>query len=267
MLEEPAPEAELPFDVERDITPEDWKRIEPFLAESREKGEWGFFAWRASAMKLLFPKRVEELGLDNEAWAGTKKQLEQYRYSDDMTGRSVFYHLAANMKVLFPERTDELKLDEETWENMRSDLRSNLEKPLTWSLEYHHLYYMALLFPEKMNELLNDKVRNVAVESFKEDLKRGLVLMVERGAQLRVILGELTSQQLGFGPEEWREMTDSLEDSRIGKPVSFLFDATHMKILAAEKVEVTDKGLEINMRRKKDSLTTAAAEMPEQRNF
>ena len=47
----------------------------------------------------------------------------------------------------------------------------------------------------------------------------------------------------------------------------FSLQAMKMKILAAEKVEITDKGLEISMPEKKEPLIDKIPPMPEQRKF
>jgi hypothetical protein len=68
----------------------------------------------------------------------------------------------------------------------------------------------------------------------------------------------------------WKGMRDELEnirnssDSEKWERLSSL--AMNMKILAAEKVEVTDKGLEITMPEKREGLESAPA-LPETKQF
>ena len=66
----------------------------------------------------------------------------------------------------------------------------------------------------------------------------------------------------------WKGMREDLEKEKSKKiKLSFLSRAMRMKVLAAEKVSVTDKGLEINMRKDKAPLSSEVTPLPETKQF
>lgn len=96
----PESAAKAVFDLERDVTQEDWEGLQTALEKCRGKA-WNSFFGCATTMALVAPQRKEELGLNEEAWRQFNgiKNLMSYTFP--------FFEAVA---ILFPERRDELQI-------------------------------------------------------------------------------------------------------------------------------------------------------------
>jgi hypothetical protein len=214
MLEEPAPEAELIFDPERDLTEKDWEGMEEWLNECREFNNWDGFSRQAMAMRILDPER--DLFITEKDRDGMKVMLVQYGTIEG--DWPTFAWQAAAMKTICPgikfKATDEAK-----WQELKDGLpKMKNGKDPHWSSFARRIHdYFEYQSPQRA-----------------ESEKRRL------------------DEERDGGFPSW--------------PL-FTLNAMLAKVASIGRLKVTDKGLEINMKKKKESLTTAAAEMPEQRNF
>ena len=84
--------------------------------EKYRNTDWYDFSYLAQCMKLLFPNRQAELGLDDLAWQEMRKKLEEYRNTDWY----YFSYLAQRMQILSAE---------EAYINDQGELVINMRKP------------------------------------------------------------------------------------------------------------------------------------------
>jgi len=112
------------FDVDQDITAEDWQRMLGELQKCRKGERWGAFAWRAIDLTILFPDRKGELGLDDVAWEAMLSELRRHREQPDWAS---FAWQASRLAILFPDWKDELGLEEADWDGMLGQLRRHRE--------------------------------------------------------------------------------------------------------------------------------------------
>ena len=97
---------ELPFDIEKDVTEEDWIAIQQKLEECRKNNQWERFSYLAKSVKVTDP--LIDLNLDQTTQEGMEKDLEPWLerfkssavpYQADTTWRH-FFPMAMNMKIL-----------------------------------------------------------------------------------------------------------------------------------------------------------------------
>lgn len=94
-----------------DVAKRIWKYgIERLKNDKKDGGAWSDFCTCAYDMKILFPDKSREFGLDEEAWQGVKHELNECRKYKLWES---FFKRAEAIKALFPEKVDEICLDEE----------------------------------------------------------------------------------------------------------------------------------------------------------
>jgi len=250
------------FDPERDISKEDWEKIKEDLEKMRENKDWRNFSELAKNAVILFPERKKELHLDEEVWKTLKELWEE---NPEELNWFYFSSKAITIRSLFPERIDELNLGEGVWEKMKEGLevwRTNKN----WLRFFSQAVGMMFFSPEKTEELnLNEEAwkaeremleyyqdKNLSkdfgyIYSHLENIKQAIILFPEKVRELGLLNEDI-----------WNEIKGVMEDRRPSDPEGFknsdIFTrwAVAMKILAAEEVKVTDKGLEITMRKPKE---------------
>ena len=92
-------------------------------------------------MKSLFPERIAELGLDEEAQQETKQQLDILCQGKNWWSIS---EQAVRTKTLWPEKTAELGLDEEAWQGMKRELEILRQKE-EWEEFFKQVMEMKIL--------------------------------------------------------------------------------------------------------------------------
>ena len=274
-------EPELEFDIEKEIGEGNWQKMKEDLEEYRKIikiGNRGFVR-AAAEMKIIFPGRVSELGLDSNTWEDLKKGLSTARKKSAGSGFSNEY--LYNMKILFPEKSTELGLNEITWKTMKNDLdkarikREKLEKErkerVNWGSVLQGAKTLKILFPEHASELGLDEEAwegmKTTIEFYKRHNKERVLnaneQAVERG-RLRGLTYWLSEAKILF-PEKADELMPD-EDDWVGMknefgeyskklstvPGSNGIDvgslrtfASEMKIIAAKEVKVGKSGLEL----------------------
>ena len=113
-----------------------------------------------------------------------------------------------------------------------------------------------------VNEIAWDGMRQ-ELEGFRDD--NNWYAFAQQAMQMKILDPNI---DLGLNQDAWDGMRSRLKTYGGGTGwIMFSGQAVAMKILAAEEVKVTDKGLEINMRKKKDSLTSDVPPIPEIKKF
>ena len=266
-IEEPEKESELLFDVERDITEQEWQKMKKELAD-RKRGSLHTFLEEAMKMKIIFPERADELTLDDEIWNMAKKLPKS---TED---KGSFAAILMELKVLFPERMEEIELDNRKLESMGKEL-NRLKENIIFTQNYSASTFFAfatrmkVVFPEEFDKLkLLDPIEDIT-QSMKGYLKEKRQLkdwqtFLPAAVNFKILYPE-NVDELNLDTVFWKEIKSEMHKThRRGWEISDF--ASALKILAAEEVGVTDKGLEVNMR-KSDSAEPQSIELPEQRKF
>jgi len=278
-IEEPenAPET---FDAEKVVTPEIWEQMMAAMECYREEpASWIDFAGQAAAMKIICPER--DVVVDDVAWQKMKREMEKYRL-DLAEELPHFYGLAMHMKILDPERSKQdvnpdvlgaaidqvlnLKYkqyrEDEEWDNFSSiamamkilnpKIDLNIDEE-TW---------------QGMKSQLELYRSDVKIDQPDED---GAFMYFSQLAMKMKIICPQRADELNLDQDTWARLRDELEEWRPdvgGNPSNwqeFTLECMRQKILAAEKVEVTDNGLEITMPEKK--FGSEAPSLPETKQF
>lgn len=256
--QEANPENGLPFDPEKEITKDDWQELKTELKENRKAKDWYGFSCTAMNMKILDPKI--DIGLDRAAKQGMKSELENPRdreFQDVESYKwSKFAHQAAAMKILDPEM--DLGLTKAQWQEMNDLLKDKSEWVDFCSLAVDMKILDPKLDPEMdlgLDQDVRQKLRDY-VDHHKKTQGHALYSseFFELAAKVKILDPEI---DLGLDQAAWQRMRKHLRirETRIAhKPLvyqpsadKFASQAAAMKILAAEKVEITDNGLEITM--------------------
>ena len=270
-IENPKIEKELPFDAERDIGPEIIQRIKRDLRHTREGRRWDSFVAIAKCLKLLFPQRQADLGLDEQAYQGVRGRLEQY-IRDKHWGNFLTY--AVDAKLLFPHHQNELGLTEVFWKEMQKTMEGRRERK-EWGGLVFYAKYCKILFPQHQAEIeLDDEawldtykdVEDYRAKghwnSFCEYAVRLKLSFPQRQAELK--LDDVDWQ--GMNKELARQLHECIVNGEEAYP--FFAHALNMQILSAEEAYINEKGeIVINMRKSKVDLRQEKTPMPKVRNF
>jgi hypothetical protein len=264
-IEDPEKQAELPFDVERDITPEDWEGMENGLQKIRNwdrDDKWGYFSHHAMCMKILDSNI--DLGLDQDSRDGLIQHLRTWDSIDTNLKWSNLPGQAVCGKILYPDM--DLGFDANSWQEMSKKLQVRRERG-SWDDFADYAMEIKILNP-KMDIKLSENDWE-GMENILEDFRRkGLWGSFADHAQAMKILNP--NVELNLDRAAWQGMRMALEKSREeGQKFEwrgFSSLAFAMKIIAAEKVEITDEGLRLTMPEKK-SLQSETPPIPETKQF
>ena len=214
------------LDDAADIQVANWDRVKKILDDYRRSEDWDDLASVASSMKQVWPDRIRELGIDDEAWNGMKRVLIEHR--DASFGGlaqgdwPAFVWLAADMKILRPDSEDELVSDI-AWERIKNNLKEYCEDN-NWNSFADMVSWVRILKPDQVKELEVDD-------------------------------------------DAWQGMRDALEEYRKDNDWRGFADlASSMTIIAAERVEMTDTGLNVVLPLKSD-YKVEKKQRPVRKNF
>ena len=167
------------------------------------------------------------------------------------------------MKILAQNKDLDLNLDQTAWQGMRNQLEKD-RVGNHWGDFSTQAMAMKLLNP---NQELNINLTDW--QGIKDELngyrKSGRWGYFSEQAMAIKLLGP--TQDLRVDQIDWQNMEDFLKMYRLWHVSDFFNHAMSMAILAAEEVKITDKGLEVNMRKPKKSLASEVPPMPETKQF
>ena len=255
------------FDAEREITPSDWRTLKEnleseILKDSNDNDQLMTYAEDATTLALLFPQKRHELHIPPDI--GVRLQSVLHGNTD--------YHvelLVSSMllRVLAPELIDKM---------LEGNTQSILNKLDTHARGGHWVSYftdasnLAMLSPkavrpwsadqqassggewEKLVELLHEATDEGDI------MRRVLVVRIlfpDRGADIR-----LDAKTLRF----FRTQLDQYRRKK--RWDDFAACAVALKIATAERIDITERGLDITMP-PKIPLTATIPPLPEQRSY
>lgn len=177
------------------------------------------FIERTAQLKLLYPKKIPELGVSDKVWEDLTKFLSEF--DQERTSGIYFSSLVCNGKLLFPDKNWGPELSEKIRARLNFEIKSQQNKSLSVTT---NAAVLKLFFPEQFNDQL---ISNTLYENTLAAIKR--------------------------------------EFSPYGSWPFGLIAAMSLKILAAEKAQITDEGIKLTMPR--PSLVRNPEMPPEARKF
>ena len=223
----------IAFDPDKEITKADREKMKEYL-ELLRGGTGSGFDSAAMEMKIVDPS--VDLGLDQEILERMKSEL---KHNKDGGNWSFFIHNASRMKIVDPSLVE---LDQEARKGMKNMLE--MQRGVNWSSFSRCAMEMKIVDPsvdlginQEARQGMKDKLEKYRMAGFWSGFTSAAM-------EMRIID---PSADLGLDQEAWQGMKGELESRRNRPKSGFGDQAMAMKIIAAEKVEVTDKGLEIKM--------------------
>lgn len=244
-LEEPAKEFKGPFSPETEITQEDWRHMVGVLGAHKINRDWGDFAKMAMNMKILFPERVGDLELNSDLWKTVKiwtestiSHLNHYPQLGEIA--AVKYIFPEEFAQTFPDLKD--SIHPSLWEIV--DFRQQCAGYETAYLDLVRIFGQDPGLPPPNQQKTKTQLEKYRKES--DNLDDGLVF-ASFLEEYKLLFPEDFSN-LNLNETDWEKLRNVLEWDRDEKNwFSFSFSARQMKIIAAEKVTLTDQGYEIIM--------------------
>ena len=264
-VEEPEKQEVLPFDPEMDITERDWEEMRVCLDRARKQYSRGGILDPyevAGNMKIL--NADFEVNFSLEESEKIKKRLKGSLRLERIKA-------AVSLKIL--NTSFGIDFNSNDWQASRESLKRS-RSASEWSSFLLEAQREKILNPAIDLELTPEnwqEIKNAIEIQRKKSLEDEKVNIYDYqrfsrlGSAMRVIDpgGDLVVNQ-----SDWETMKQKLDFYREQNNYHVLAElAADMKILAAEKVEVTDEGLEITMPEKKVNLGPATSDTPEQRKF
>lgn len=270
-LEEPHPESIVLFDPERDIHETGWKILigvaRDMVADRRRlelsglTNDWGWLeVEELTWLKVLSPERFSaanlvDKDLEDSIFNDALRQREQNRMSD-------FTELAMYIKILFPERFDQLNM-EGNWTALKSQFDRDRQHPVTWNF-LTTAFFIRAVFPNRQSELSLDQEAGNTLLSFVDSLGQNGRLITR--AYFKILFPQIVNNPNQEDQEMFNRRINWLNKGSINYAYLTL-DAASMKILSADEVKMTDKGLEVAMVKPKPSYSETVQPLPEVRRF
>lgn len=272
-VQETSKKPELLFDVEAEITEDDWESWKATLANLGKRGPDEEFLGLAAAMQTIFPERKDELGLETyreeikEWFEGERKRKRETLRCE--VGNEFFIDSSllddlVRIKKLFPEILSEINLGifRERLEGGTITKEGNVNLPRSVITLGDWLYRRKILFPDSFDETMTQK------SELREIIKKNLANQwkhVPNISEERYILGTLAGIKI-FAPDlvdelyekpalqdlirrqiqQERSKIESSQEVRRAK-ISLAEDLAWAKIMSAKEVRMTDKGLVLVM--------------------
>jgi hypothetical protein len=239
-LNEPGKRPVLPFDPERDVRDIDWQNWVADLKSLTEGGKPTNGREMAMYMTILFPNRKKDLNLPtiDSFLVDTPPQL------------------ISEIRVLFPDQYELVtKKHVEPFENFINRVKDFETTSIIWDA--------FILYPERWEEI--QEIPNLI-----ERVRVREIIMKNQEFWHEFAIFKLNERLLDpYGAEidndDWKEMKNYHEEHINDFTAPDL--AARMKLLSAEKIEMTDKGLVITMPGQKNVFENKGRELPERRKF
>jgi hypothetical protein len=278
-LEKPESRVDLPFDPERDITGEDWRKIMKYLNNNLMRNKKLLTDVSSSllaSIKLLAPDKISPYTLDSRNWGVYKKEILESREGKGATGLTYSFNKERRAKILFPQYFSEIKLESLEITDLKNQC-SGQKSSLLWQQLAETLVKFKMLAPDHFaadintEEMWPDLLRDAqAMRETMNDLdarhRFGWYL-----ANLKLVFPQ-HARELPLDSQTWRQLRDTLdyyrnESADPNAEVTFASLAKDLKILSAYWASITDKGeVEIIMKAPQEYESTSR-ELPEQKNF
>jgi hypothetical protein len=231
VVTEPARKPELPFDPRKDISNDKWGKAKKLLQESKiaTRVNTPTYGERLSSMYILFPERKDELEVP---------VFEEMKYGPN-------FIFAEHIKLFYPNLVTEDVIESNNsgynFQKMKKIIEDHKDDESYWlSFGGHFIWSSFILYPEKFGEIK-------AIPGLAETLQKTASTRKNRtdldGFAEHKLYVKLLDKDPGLSDEEWKAML-----GRFHTDPSYRIDlGARMKMLTADKIEMTDKGLKLTM--------------------
>jgi len=241
----------LPFDPARDIAPEDWKDLGEAFTEGNythaERFEFAAFVHILAPKRRLISKTEVE-DLDEECMSDTSRH-------DSVNKMKA----AAWVKMLGFDPI-EIQFYREHWETVENYCH-NLSVQHNWP-QFLPVVFWAKIYSNKNSTefALTDAECEMARERLSKDLSVRVVTTMESLAALKVLRPDMA---IPLTNENWKDIKQWISKCRGEDWAQFVQTAGYATILAAHEAKITDAGLQITLRKPRDSLPDGVGTVPE----
>jgi len=266
-VEEPKKQEGLPFDSDTEITEMEWREMKDQLQYYQDNFEDANFRSLAMALKILDPKI--DFGINQDVWfSRLKRKLEELKQSG-VTNWWDFAKQAAVIKILSPSFT----LDQSDLQGLKTELedRKKREREKAGTTRFAEYVVALKILDPKIDLDLNQldwKRMKDSLEQHRKGASEGESIHWSSFARQAMYMKIIdTNIDLHLDIASWKGMRDWANDAKKSQQGPFPWRALEMKILAAERVEVTDEGLIITMPKRKESIKPEIPPIPEAKQF
>jgi hypothetical protein len=252
-LHSPELHSESGFDINEFITPENWAKMKAELKDFRDEGDLSGFIRLASGMKLAFPERAEELD-EFKTYAAANFHIPRFVALPDERLMLDWQRL----ELLYPGAfVPDLRETREDLVNRHIRKVINGARNVLDNREVLDiLVRIKLLFPDQYDnrelrkhfttELWHKTAANL--EAYRQQQR--WMIFAETAANAAIVFPTHEWHSL-VTPEDWREMEKRLVEFKERVTLSaqeqsdFISMAGQMRLLTAEKVDITDGKLDV----------------------
>jgi hypothetical protein len=236
------------------ISQDDWEKVSKKLSVNYIAKGWYQFFEKAAAMSILDPEKTPKPLLNEGDYEAVVNDL-QVRKNDNMFNFGVLeLALASEIQVLFPEKNVAVDTDLKP-ESVILEIGRKFSDPL---MAADGLISYFILFPDRKDLLDKDLFGNFLQENTETLGKMESLTCL---TALKLLFPDLYKEP---PPHVLEDLRTTVESRKSGD--DFFTFASYLKMLVAEEVKMTPKGLEIKMDPDKD-FKDASLSVPERRRF
>ncbi|MFH2104872.1 MAG: hypothetical protein ABII72_01410 [Parcubacteria group bacterium] len=270
-LEMPEAKKELRFDPEKEISEEEWvnmkRKFELHCSMIHTASTVDFAAATASDLSYVLPSRKDELHLEEHREAMIEASKEYVNVDNKNWYNGAW--LLSNLVNLFPDHREKI-LGEEYWENIKNEMDKSVEiakdRPQVWSNVAKLATQLSILYPDRRRELQVENYQNIILKSYKNscagDWKEALEMAEYYCTLFPDHKADLNLEQKMPRMKELYKL--AVEENSWSQAASTAYSLT---VLSAEKVEITDQGLQLTMPGEKENFQQETPPRPERKEF
>ncbi|NQV13475.1 MAG: hypothetical protein HQ530_04220 [Parcubacteria group bacterium] len=270
-LEMPEAKTEFSFDPEKEISEEEWvnmkRKFELHCSMTHTASTVDFAAATASDLFYVLPNRKDELHLEERREA----MIEASKKYVNVDNKNWFNEawLLSNLVNLFPDHKEEI-LGERYWENIKNEMDKSAEiakdRPQVWSNVAKLATQLSILYPDRREELQLENLQDTMLRLYKSNCAGNWKEALEMAEYYCTLFpdhkADLNLEQKMPRMKELYKL--AVEKNSWLQATSTAYSLT---VLSAEKVEITDRGLQLTMPVKKESFQQATPPRPERKEL
>lgn len=251
------------FDIEQEVSPEEWERIVNFTNDLWEKDDKFDFLWYVRTIKTIDPEVAKRFNLDDQVMTEAKKKTRDSR-------GNVSFGCLFDTEILFPDmiRKEQLIQDGE-WKELIAKMKHERREG-AWGNFSDNAIMLRLVLPEKVKEIsLDDEawqgLRGVTNRTYQE----GNIQLYSTYAMFSKVLFPERFEEMKPDKTAWQKMKDRLEQDRQASNVgqNFWGMLFNMQILAAKEVIIDENGMRLVMPEKTGDFKEEKPELPVRKSF
>ncbi len=274
-------EAELSFDIEREVTESDWKIMLTELDKLAQEKHWEIFLKQAAYMISALPESQHANEVREKYYTNDQQILRKLQdYENDLDKYSIFCEY---LKYIMPKSDLASQPDLDMWGHLKNNFSDSTIVPMQRFSARSLLEQgvrMKLLFPEDEKEfqVINNFKDNTGLidKELNEFRTKNRWASLARLASRAALLLPKQTYSPNITQKDWTEMKGTWEVMKSTiVPISKSFDwgdymqmASDMKYLTAKKIEIIDGKIEAEYPDSSEIVTKQPNNsLPEQRKF